>query len=90
MCDLLFDIFKHLLLRKTEVLKTCQKSKFLGKKIRGNARVLKSKMVQVYLGKLLFSHYHLQLSFVYKIMSRNSFKLFCLGDKRILSEFLRE
>ena len=39
MCVLLFDVFKHLLLRKTDVLKTCPKSKFLGKKIyiRGNA-----------------------------------------------------
>ena len=25
---LLFDVFKHLLLRKTDVLKTCQKIKF--------------------------------------------------------------
>ena len=33
MCVLLFDIFKHLLLRKTDVLKTCWKSKFLRKKI---------------------------------------------------------
>ena len=33
MCVFLFDVFKHLLLRKTGVLKTCRKSKFLGKKI---------------------------------------------------------
>ena len=33
MCVLLFDVFKDLLLRKTDVLKTCTKSKFLGKKI---------------------------------------------------------
>ena len=32
MCVLLFDVFKHLLLRKTDVLKTYGKSKFLGKK----------------------------------------------------------
>ena len=32
-CVLLFDAFKHLLLRKTEVLKTCRKSKFLRKKV---------------------------------------------------------
>ena len=31
MCALLFDDFKHLLLRKTDVLKTCWKNKFLGK-----------------------------------------------------------
>ena len=46
MCVLLFDVFKHLLLRKTAVLKTCWKSKFLGKKIRRNALALKSKKVQ--------------------------------------------
>ena len=46
MCVLLFDVFKHLLLRKTGVLKTCRKSKFLGKKIRRNTQVLKSKKVQ--------------------------------------------
>ena len=46
MCVLLFDVFKHLLLRKTDVLKTCRKSKFLGKKIWTNALTLKSKKVQ--------------------------------------------
>ena len=30
---ILFDVFKHLLLIKTEVLKTCRESKLLGKKI---------------------------------------------------------
>ena len=29
MCVLLFDVFKHLLSRKADVLKTCQKIKFL-------------------------------------------------------------
>ena len=43
---LLFDVFKHLLLSKTDVLKTCWKSKFLEKKIWRNARTLKSKKVQ--------------------------------------------
>ena len=33
MCVLLFDVFKLLLLRTTDVLKTCPKSKFLRKKI---------------------------------------------------------
>ena len=39
MCDLLLcvflmcDVFKHLPLRKTDLLKTCRKNKFLGKKI---------------------------------------------------------
>ena len=45
-CVLLFDVFKHLLPRKTEVLKTCRKSKFLGNKIWRNAPALKSKKVQ--------------------------------------------
>ena len=30
---LLFEVFKHLLLRKSDTLKACQKNKFLGKKI---------------------------------------------------------
>ena len=47
---LLFDVFKHLLLRKTDVLKTCWKSKFLGKKTWRNALALKSKKVQGILG----------------------------------------
>ena len=46
MSVLLLDVFKHLLVRKTDVLKTCLKSKFLGKKIRRNAIVLKSKKVE--------------------------------------------
>ena len=33
MCVLLFEVFKHLLLRKTDALKTCGKSKFVRKKI---------------------------------------------------------
>ena len=36
MCVLLFDVFKYILLRKTGVLKTCRKNKFLGKKISKN------------------------------------------------------
>ena len=50
MC-LLFDGFKHLLLRKTDLLKTCWKSKFLGKKVWRNALALKSKKVQGIFGK---------------------------------------
>ena len=46
MCVLLFDVFKHLLSRKTDALKTCQKIKLLGKKIWRNAVALKSKKVQ--------------------------------------------
>ena len=53
---LLFDVFKHLLLRKTDVLKTCPKNKFLQKKSWRNALALKSKMVQnVYFGIIIFS-----------------------------------
>ena len=75
MCVLLFHGFKHLLLRKTDVLKTCRKSKFLGKKICRNALAYK-----VYSGK----------PSVYKTLSQISFKLFCMGDKKLLSEFLRK
>ena len=48
MCVILFDAFKHLLLRKTDVLKAFWKSKFLGKKI---WRALKSKKVWGIFGK---------------------------------------
>ena len=48
---LLFDVFKHLLLRKTDVLKSCRKSKLVGKKIGRNARASKSKKVQGIFGK---------------------------------------
>ena len=48
---ILFDVFKHLLLRKTDVLKTYRKDKFLGKIILRNALVLMNKKVQVILGK---------------------------------------
>ena len=80
---LLFDDFKHLLLRKTDVLKTCWKSKFFGKKIWRNAVALTSKKAQGIFGKtfilaLLSS----------RTVSQISFKLFCLGDTRLLSEFL--
>ena len=34
MCVFLFDVFKHLLVRKTDVLKTSWKRKFLGKKLK--------------------------------------------------------
>ena len=58
---------------------------FLGKKIWRNAVVLKSKKYKVYLGKCLFWHYCLQLSFVFKTLSQIPFNLFCLGDKRVLT-----
>ena len=51
MCVCLYDAFNHLLLTKTDVLKICWKSKFLGKKIWRNALALKSKIVQGIFGK---------------------------------------
>ena len=48
---LLFDVFKHLLLRKIDVLKTFRKSKFIGKIIWRNALGLKSKKVQSTFGE---------------------------------------
>ena len=48
---LLFDVIKHLLMRKTDDLKTCRKNKFLGKKIWRNSLALRSKKVQGILGK---------------------------------------
>ena len=65
----LFDVF--LLLRKTDVLKTCPLA-------------LKSKKVEDIFGNTFI------FSFVYKTVSQISFKLFFSGDKRLLSDFLRE
>ena len=48
---LLFDVFKHLLSRKIDILKTFRKSKFIGKKIWRNALGLKSKKVQSTFGE---------------------------------------
>ena len=47
--------------------------------------IWRAKRYKVYLGKR-----HLQLSFIYKTMSQISFNLFCSGNKRLLSEFLRK
>ena len=44
-------VLKHLLLIKTDVLKTCRKHKFLGKKILKNALALNSKKVQGIFGE---------------------------------------
>ena len=51
MCVILFDVFKHLLLRETDVRKFCRKSKFLRKKICRNTLALRNKRVQGMLGK---------------------------------------
>ena len=84
MSVLLFDVFKHLLLRKTDVLKTCRKGEFFGKKIWRYELTLKSKKVQSIFGK----------TFILALLSTkpclNFFKdFFSSGDKRLLSEFLR-
>ena len=42
---------RNLLLKKTDVLKTCRKGKFLGKKIWKNALALKGKKVQGIFGE---------------------------------------
>ena len=47
----LFDVSKHLLLRKTDVLTYIWKSKFIGNKICRNALVLQSEKVQDILGQ---------------------------------------
>ena len=47
----------------------------------------RAKRYKVYSGNYIW-RYYLQLFFVYKTVSELSFKLFCLGDKRLLSEFL--
>ena len=64
MC-LLFDGFKHLLLRKTDLLKTCWKSKFLGKKVWRNALDKKKKKVQGMFGK----------AFILALLSSVAFRL---------------
>ena len=89
---LLFGVFKeinkyvkHLLIRKTDVLKTSILSE---RKFENMHYLWRAKMYKVYSGKRLFWHYRLQLSFVYKTVPQISFDLFWLGDKRLLSEFL--
>ena len=59
------DVFKHLLLRKTDVLKTYRKSEFLGKKIWKNALALKSKKIQGIFGK----------TFILALLSSDDFRL---------------
>ena len=57
MCSFI-DVFKHLLLKKTDILSTCRKGKFFGKKIWRSALALKSKRhirENVYFGIIIFS-----------------------------------
>ena len=72
---LLFDVFKHLLLRKTDVLKTCQKSKLPGKKIWRNALALKSKKVQGIFGE----------KFVLALLSSAVFNLFEVDFRYVMN-----
>ena len=60
---------KHLLLRKTDVLKTCRKGKFLGKKIWRNALALKGKKVQGIFGE----------TFILVLLSSTA--IFCLQNR---------
>ena len=62
---LLFVVFKHLLLRETDVLTTCRKSKFLRNK---NLKKCSSFEAEkgIFGKTFIFWHYYLQLSFVFK------------------------
>ena len=57
MCVLLFDVFKHLLLRKSDLLKTCRKSTFLGKKCMSFEEQKGTRYIRenVYCGIIVFS-----------------------------------
>ena len=70
-----------MLLKKTDVLKT---SIFTERKFEEMHQLWREKWYKVYSGKQLFWHYHLQLSFLHKAMSQNSFNLFFSGDERLL------
>ena len=70
MCVLLFDVVKDLLLRKNDVLKICQKNKFIENKIWRNALALKSKKVQGISGKTLILA--LSSSAVFRLQNRFS------------------
>ena len=50
----------------------------------------RAKWYKVYSWKRLFWHYRLQLSFIYKTVSQISFTFFWSGDRRLLSEFLKQ
>ena len=66
MCVLLFDVSKHLILRKPDVLKTCRKSKFLRKENWRNALALKKKKAQGKFGKTFMLRLLSKLFFVQK------------------------
>ena len=85
MCVLLFDAFKHFLLKFT--LRKLNSSE---RKFEEIYELWRAKRYQAYLGKHLLWYHYLRLSFVYKTVSQISFKLFCSGGKRLSSEFLRK
>ena len=55
-----------------------------------NALALKSARYKIYLGKRLFRYCCLQQSFLCKTVSRISFNSYRSGDKRLLSDLIRE
>ena len=78
---------KHLELRKTDVLKT---SNFSERNSEEMLTLKSKKGRKVYSGERLYWYNCLQLFFVWRIVSQISFKLFCSGDKRFLSELLQK
>ena len=66
------------------------KVRFSERKFKEMHLLWRAKRYKIYSGKRLFWHYCLQLFFVHKSVSQMSFNLFCLGDKSLLSEFLRK
>ena len=81
---------KHLLLTKLTFWKLVGKVNFLERKFEEMHQLWRPKRYKVHSGKRLFWHYCLQLPFTYKTVSQISFNLFCSGDKRLLSEFVRK
>ena len=81
---------KYSLLRKTDVLKICQKKHFSEKKFECTSfeEQKDTRYIQenIYFGIIVFSC----LLSTKSLVSQISFDLFCLGDKRLLSEFLRK
>ena len=78
---------KHLVLWKTDVLKTLV---FSGRKFEDHALPLKSKKVQGIFGKTFILALSSSAVFIYKTVSQISLNLFWSGGKRFLSEFLRK
>ena len=71
---------KHLLLRKSDALKL----RFSRKKTRRNALTLKGNKVQDIFGGIFILTLSPSAVFLLQTVSQISFKLFCLGNKRLL------